>query len=588
MAEIFDFLIMTGLFVFPGVVGVLACLYYRRESFRWLTRWTIIVVVLILVCQLILYDETRNIFINDFLNFTFTKSGMIAGLVTVLFGGLVFLFGLEKKKMSPQRWVIGTSIVSLGFSNLAFFASNFLLRYIALELLGLSVSLIVLFKNFTWIEFKKARTVFLYLKLGDLGMLIGILLLRIQTGTLKIDKALSVSGDIPPPVMAWIICGFILAVLVKMGVWPFYAWMRLGEGSEKGGVTWLFTILMPSLGMYLLYRVTPLIAVDPLLKNLVFWLGIILFLVVILEEFLREKFLEKTPLVLGSLLGALALVLVSSGKSEVVLWSLIIVTILRSCLELLPERNFWNNRVVFLLSVLGGFVYLIIFLSVRNNYSLEQLGMVFILILLMIIWANYKKPSMPGVKELGLVPEDFQRSRKVESIVVGIYDKMGPRFFQNGLEVIARGAIKGFEGIYWFIEIGILDFLTRWGKIITQTVYQVLENREINEMGAMDFLMRWGNNFNRAVYQVLENRGINEMGTMDFLMRWGNSFTLAVFQVFEKWGFIEGENYLVRTFLQGSKGLNKLEKRDFRRNLLWIPLMLFMIILFLVISPGFG
>jgi len=558
MAEIFDFLIMTGLFVFPGVVGVLACLYYRRESFRWLTRWTIIVVVLILVCQLMLYDETRNIFINDFLNFTFTKSGMIAGLVTVSVGGLVFLIGLEKKKILPRRWVIGTSIVSLSFSNLAFFASNFLLRYIALELLGLSVSLIVLFRNFTWAGFRKARTVFLYLKLGDLGMLIGILLLQIHTGTLEIDKALSVRGDIPPPVMAWIICGFILAVLVKMGVWPFYTWMKLGKGSEKRGVTWLFTILMPSLGVYLLYRVTPLIAVDPLLKNLVFWLGIILFLVVILEEFLRDKFLESS-FVLGSLLGALALTLASSGRSEVVLWSLIIATILRACLELLPDRDFWNKRAVFLLSVLSGFVYLIIFLSVRKNYSLEQLGIIFILILLMIIWVYYKKLSWSGSKGLDLVPEDFQRSWKVESIVVGICDKIGPQFFQNCLDVIARRAMKGFERIYWFIEIGILDFLTRWGKIINQTVYQVLENRGFNEMGAMDFLMCWGKTSNRAV-----------------------------FQVFEKQGFIEGENYLVRTFLQGSEGLNKLEKRDFRRNLLWIPLMLLMVILFLVISPGFG
>lgn len=557
MADILDFLIVAGLFVIPGVVGVIFFLYKRSESFHWLTRLTIIVVVLILGCQLILFKETRNIFVNDFLNFTFTKSGMIAGLVTVLFGGLIFLIGLEKKKTSSPRWVIGTSIISLGFANLAFFASNFLLRYIALELLGLSVSLIVLFKNFTWTEFKKARTVFLYLKLGDLGMLIGILLLKIQTGTLEIDKALSIRWDIPPPVKAWIIFGFILAVLVKMGVWPFYAWMKLGKGSEKRGVTWLFTILMPSLGVYLLYRVTPLIAVDQLLKNLVFWLGIVLFLVVILEEFLGDKLLE-TSLVLGSLLGALALTLASSGISEVVLWSLIIATILRACLELLPDRVFWNKKIVLMLSVVSGFVCLFNFWSVRNNYSLEQLGIIFILILLMIIWMNYKKPSLPGVKESGLIPEDLQGSWKVESIAIGLYDKIGPRYFQNGLDVIARSATKGFGRIYWFIEIGILDFLIRWGK-----------------------------NINQKVYQVLENRGINEMGAMDFLMRWGDNFTLTFFRVFEKWGFIEGENYLVRTFLQGSEGLNKLEKRDFRRNLLWIPLMLFMVILFLVISPGF-
>jgi hypothetical protein len=63
------------------------------------------------------------------------------------------------------------------------------------------------------------------------------------------------------------------AAWVKLGGWPFHLWSRAGRGLSLASQAWLYATLVPNLGAYLLYRVTPLLAVAGLLRTPLLWLG---------------------------------------------------------------------------------------------------------------------------------------------------------------------------------------------------------------------------------------------------------------------------------------------------------------------------
>ncbi len=170
----------------------------------------------------------------------------------------------------PSGGAGGAMLLALAAGNVAFLAGHFLLRYVALEVVGLLIAAAPLIEARHRPEGPSAAAhaawVYLVLRLGDAGMLVAILTLWSQTGTLAIDAALAGGAALTGMPRLWVVGGFLLAVAVKIGLWPFFAWIRSGEalGSLAGG--WLYATLMPNLGLYLLYRVAPLVVEVPGLR----------------------------------------------------------------------------------------------------------------------------------------------------------------------------------------------------------------------------------------------------------------------------------------------------------------------------------
>ncbi|MFP3896966.1 MAG: proton-conducting transporter membrane subunit [Anaerolineales bacterium] len=169
-------------------------------------------------------------------------------------------------------------LLALAAASAAFLADHFLARYVVLEIVALCIALAILVKMQTRQGVRLAGGNYLLLRLGDAGMLIGVLLLMDATGTLQIAPSLEqgsalIEGTPLAVRLRWAVGGFLLAVWVKLGGWPFHLWKRTGLQLPPNAQIWLYATVMPSLGIYLLYRVTPLVAMAGPLHDAILWIG---------------------------------------------------------------------------------------------------------------------------------------------------------------------------------------------------------------------------------------------------------------------------------------------------------------------------
>jgi hypothetical protein len=108
--------------------------------------------------------------------------------------------------------------------------------------------------------------VYLWLRVGDLGLLVAILLLMVAGDTLQIEAALHAGEGLDAARRAWVVGGLLLAVGIKTGSWPLHGWLRAGLELPTPARAWLYGTLMPNLGLYLLARTTPLLVLSPALR----------------------------------------------------------------------------------------------------------------------------------------------------------------------------------------------------------------------------------------------------------------------------------------------------------------------------------
>ncbi len=185
-------------------------------------------------------------------------TSLIAIAATAAAAVVVYVAGNSADSGSRTPYWAALTLVALAAGNLAFLSGHFLLRYLALEIVGLCVGAAPLLEEGGRERFVHAGWVYLLLRLGDAGLLSAILLLGTRSGTFEIDAALAAFGSLSNQAQVWVNLGFFLAIAVKIGIWPFYAWIDSGRRLARRTYTWLYATLMPNLGFYLLYRVAEL------------------------------------------------------------------------------------------------------------------------------------------------------------------------------------------------------------------------------------------------------------------------------------------------------------------------------------------
>ncbi|MEM4725278.1 MAG: proton-conducting transporter membrane subunit, partial [Candidatus Hadarchaeum sp.] len=174
---------------------------------------------------------------------------------------------------------------------------------------------------------------YLLLRVGDAGLLSAILLLFRATGTLNIKGALDAAVGLDAGRLGWILAGLLLAIWVKMGGWPFYPWSLSGRHLTPASHAWLFATMMPNLGIYLLYRVSPLIAKSAQWQAVGLWLGAAgaaLSAILVLSQ--PEARTGLTHIV--GVQGGLGLFLAAAGVKSAIWLSLLALTPLRLLLFL--------------------------------------------------------------------------------------------------------------------------------------------------------------------------------------------------------------------------------------------------------------
>jgi len=266
--------------------------------------------------------------------------GLYAVLVTTWGAFSVLLSSLSSPSMgsgSAEYPPLSQAVMLLALAgtNVAFLADHFLARYAALEVVALCVALAPLVEVRRPVGIRLASTSYLLLRLGDAGLLAAILILWSASGTLSIDPSLRLAvgsiegGGVLEGGWLWLaVAGFVLAAWVKLGGWPFHLWSRAGRRLGLVSQAWLYATVVPNLGIYLLYRVTPLLVVAGPLRTEALWLGVGGAVVAALIA-LTQTDVRAAMVYVGAAQGGLALFAAASGIKPAVWLGLLALTPLR-------------------------------------------------------------------------------------------------------------------------------------------------------------------------------------------------------------------------------------------------------------------
>jgi len=268
-------------------------------------------------------------------------TGLYAALATTWSAFLAALATRRENNVGSTLSPVLT-LSALTAANVAFLSRHFLGRYLALEIVALSVALAPLIEVRGLDGGRLSTSVYLLLRIGDAGLLAGILILMQAGNTLEIASALESGKALDWGRRTWVLAGFLLATWVKIGVWPLHLWLQAGRQLALDTRTWLFATLMPNLGMYLLYRVTPLLFLGGPFQVVTRWLGagsalMAMFLALTLRSSSKPRGLHAGLIYMGSAQGSLALLLSASGQNALVWLGLLLLTPLRLLLHVAAD-----------------------------------------------------------------------------------------------------------------------------------------------------------------------------------------------------------------------------------------------------------
>jgi hypothetical protein len=251
--------------IFPLAFGILSFLV-KKDHLRHIFIGLIASLFFFSLFFIITGDfelHTNLSFFSEPITLSFSRTPNIFYLIVIIALGLkIFETNHEPNEnlLRVHNLILG---VSLAFGFIAFFSGQFMIRYIALEMVGLMVALTALDSVSNLKAYTRFAAVFLILRLGDIGLWSSILILQNHTGNLNISEMITTATALPLPSRTWVLAGFLFAVLIKTAAWPLGLWLQFIETKKKSFVLWVPRILMPSLGLYLLYRIRPILQSHP-------------------------------------------------------------------------------------------------------------------------------------------------------------------------------------------------------------------------------------------------------------------------------------------------------------------------------------
>jgi len=161
-------------------------------------------------------------------------------------------------------------------------APNFLQMYVFWELVGLSSFLLI---GFWWYRpaasaerpapSAAALKAFVTTRLGDLGFLIGLLILFSQTHSFDFDKieAAVKAGSIPPAILAVAMILVFMGAVGKSAQFPLHTWLPDAMEGPTPVSALIHAATMVAAGVYLVARAFPLFSSSPTAMLVIAWVG---------------------------------------------------------------------------------------------------------------------------------------------------------------------------------------------------------------------------------------------------------------------------------------------------------------------------
>ncbi len=190
---------------------------------------------------------------------------VLLGLVTFVALG-VQLYSLEYMKGDPRfGWYFAWQALFVAAMLTLALADNFLLLYIAWELVGLCSYLLIGF----WFENpgprEAAKKAFVVTRIGDVGLLVGILLLWVNVGSFSMSDAFAAaaSGELGSSVTTAAAILLLLGAMGKSAQFPFHVWLPDAMEGPTPVSALIHAATMVIAGVYLVARAYPIFAASP-------------------------------------------------------------------------------------------------------------------------------------------------------------------------------------------------------------------------------------------------------------------------------------------------------------------------------------
>ncbi len=199
---------------------------------------------------------------------------IIPALIATWIGFLVLVYslGYMKHEENLSRYYSLTLLFVGSMVGMAL-ADNFLALFFFWEIMGVCSYLLI---GFFYRDPKAAAAgvkAFLTTRIGDVGLLAAILTLYAFSGTFSIEPNLYIATKIAVPILGFISFGFIMGAVGKSAQLPLHVWLPDAMEAPTTISALIHAATMVNAGVYLLARVSPLLAQIPWSLDLVQWVG---------------------------------------------------------------------------------------------------------------------------------------------------------------------------------------------------------------------------------------------------------------------------------------------------------------------------
>lgn len=211
--------------------------------------------------------------------------GMIVDPLSVLMLGLVSFVALAVQVYS-LGYMHGDPRFSWYFAAHSLFAAamlglvladNFLLLYITWELVGLCSYLLIGHYYDRRSAAEAAKKAFVTTRLGDVGLLIGILLLFRETGTFQMSTIFQAAqrGEIEAGIVTVATLLIFMGAMGKSAQFPFHVWLPDAMEGPTPVSALIHAATMVTAGVYLVARTYPLFVASELAMQVVTIIGLV-------------------------------------------------------------------------------------------------------------------------------------------------------------------------------------------------------------------------------------------------------------------------------------------------------------------------
>ena len=202
---------------------------------------------------------------------------VLLGLITFVALG-VQLYSLDYMKGDSRfGWYFAWQALFVAAMLTLALADNFLLLYIAWELVGLCSYLLIGF----WFENpgprEAAKKAFVVTRIGDVGLLVGILLLWVNVGSFSMTEAFEAaqSGALSSGVTTAAAILLLLGAMGKSAQFPFHVWLPDAMEGPTPVSALIHAATMVIAGVYLVARAYPIFEASPVALLVIAIIGLI-------------------------------------------------------------------------------------------------------------------------------------------------------------------------------------------------------------------------------------------------------------------------------------------------------------------------